>query len=726
MDDDNLYQLSKPILQDVSVEEEDKTDKLEELVRREAGLTGKQLEDAVLDILWRFRNASNPSSSTPAVRHTVIRRNSPAPWQEKASRSNTPQASSPRSGRASPALHLGLSRPTLTRMKSSQQSPFQSPRASPRLAFAHTQSLQSPGMLHRDLLRGPASSAETSEYNSDGIDWGYNDDVLSNASSTGAGDWFQGGEYNQTMEMNPYDMLRSVLRDSKTDGELEAIMEANSFDLSAAIMSLMESQGTTVPTGIPEQDRTFLVGKSMAPGSRPATPSGQAKSSVVCRYWLSTGRCLRADCRFSHDLSGHVCKYWLNGNCLAGDSCIFSHDPAALMSSLALDEQSMASTPPLDMAQPNLSDFASFPSLRSNDVSHSPASNLELRSMYSSSDSIAPPPGFASRSALAPEFVPGQYNSRPGSRHRSPAVDFGGDEAEAFPTLGSAVLRGPKKHHGKRGHGHGHRERDNPSSLADVVRMSPSPHLVNSPRRAFKGRQSYTDSRENSAAAQSIPAPECIPWLETGERANKDYLKARAEAIKHGGARNKFLQSAAQAWNRNDVRAAKALSLRGQSENDLMREAHREAARYLYDMRNQNPQTGEEVFVDLHGLHPAEAVAYLVTAMKQQRSTSGLHRDSSKLLYAIVGTGHHSKGGRDKVAKAVRGHLNDCEYLFREFSVPGDRGGSGGILGIDIASGGASSKNRHSSSNDVDREDSATNTQGKIRILKANDAREGF
>jgi len=53
---------------------------------------------------------------------------------------------------------------------------------------------------------------------------------------------------------------------------------------------------------------------------------------------------------------------------------------------------------------------------------------------------------------------------------------------------------------------------------------------------------SYTGTRENSAAALAIPVPEHIPWLETGDKANKEYLKARAEAIKHGGARNKFLQ----------------------------------------------------------------------------------------------------------------------------------------------------------------------------------------
>jgi hypothetical protein len=62
------------------------------------------------------------------------------------------------------------------------------------------------------------------------------------------------------------------------------------------------------------------------------------------------------------------------------------------------------------------------------------------------------------------------------------------------------------------------------------------------------------------------------------------------------------LFSAAQAWNRNDARAAKALSLRGQNENDLMRKAHREAARQLYDERNKTQSGNGELYVDLHGM----------------------------------------------------------------------------------------------------------------------------
>jgi DNA-nicking Smr family endonuclease len=137
--------------------------------------------------------------------------------------------------------------------------------------------------------------------------------------------------------------------------------------------------------------------------------------------------------------------------------------------------------------------------------------------------------------------------------------------------------------------------------------------------------------------------------------------------------------SAAQAWNRNDARAAKALSLRGQSENDLMRKAHREAARELYEERNKHNSSSAELYVDLHGLHPEEAVEYLERVLLENQK-------ETRPVYAITGTGHHSKNGKDKVGKAIRNFLNEWRYAYREFSVPGDRNNVGGILGIDARS----------------------------------------
>lgn len=202
-------------------------------------------------------------------------------------------------------------------------------------------------------------------------------------------------------------------------------------------------------------------------------------------------------------------------------------------------------------------------------------------------------------------------------------------------------------------------------------------------RRGLRNNRSFTSTRENGTASLAIPPPKDIPWLETGENVNRAYLKARSDAVRHGGLRNKFLQSAAQAWNRNDARGAKALSLRGQNENALMREAHREAARVLYEERNKLLAAADgrqkELYVDLHGLHADEAVAYLSDCLQE-------HKASARPVYAITGTGHHSKNGKDKVGKAIRQYLTEWRYAFREFSVPGDRNNVGGILGIDPSS----------------------------------------
>jgi hypothetical protein len=110
-----------------------------------------------------------------------------------------------------------------------------------------------------------------------------------------------------------------------------------------------------------------------------------------------------------------------------------------------------------------------------------------------------------------------------------------------------------------------------------------------------------------------------------------------------------------------------------------MRKAHREAARELYEERNKNGHLNAELYVDLHGLHPEEAVEYLERVLLENQK-------ETRPVYAITGTGHHSKNGKDKVGKAIRNFLNEWRYAYREFSVPGDRNNVGGILGIDARS----------------------------------------
>ena len=238
------------------------------------------------------------------------------------------------------------------------------------------------------------------------------------------------------------------------------------------------------------------------------------------------------------------------GNCLAGDTCVFSHDPTNLVANLNLGASDSAVEQGAN-GQPSfqVQDYDAFPILQST-AANQWAQNQMNGYMFAGANGRA----ILSNSALGGgsnlanvSSSPRSHGSRPTSRHSSrattpsiPAVD----DTDAFPTLGSASVKSAKRHHGKRGgHGHSnHNAKENAtSSLADVVRMSPTP-VPGLLRKGLVKSRSYTGSRENSAAANAIPPPEHIPWLETGDKANQAYIKARQDAFKHGGLRNKFLQ----------------------------------------------------------------------------------------------------------------------------------------------------------------------------------------
>ncbi|KAF8456236.1 hypothetical protein BGX38DRAFT_1087566 [Terfezia claveryi] len=633
---EELFEECIAILQNPNLLDEEQSEKVEGLIAERTSLTGTALENATLDVLWRHRDKSTPSLPSPIpVRHTIIRSRSPAPWQMQVPRVGTPNSmlgSTPPLG-APPGFppHLGA------------KSPFPSPRPSPRLAFASPLIPHSPSLSAYEFA--PSETPPPQEI--------YGDSENENVS------WLVNEEANRDMgNMSPHDMLRSVLGEGRTDEEIERALEAAGYDLSAAMAALMGIENGNSTTPSYGDGNYTIIGKSTSPQghwARPSTP----KNGVVCRFFLSTGQCLRADCRFSHDLGKTICKYWVMGSCLAGDTCIFSHDPSISLSKLG--PSAGTSTPP---AQVHFHDPSAFPSLTGE--------------QWTSSHPVSPPPGFKTL-----------ILSRPASRQQNRDMLHTGvpqvDDTEAFPSLSSATK--PKKN-ARRNHnvhtGQSSPIPTGPSSLADVVRMgSPSPA-----GKRFTAVPISSPNMKNKRvqAVNSIPPPTQIPWLETGNPLNKSYLKHRGIAIKHGGLRNKYLQAAAAAWNRNDAKSAKSLSLRGANENEAMRKAHRAAAQAIYEERNKHANAGTEVFVDLHGLHPEEACEYLERILLEQQN-------STKPLYAIIGSGHHAKGGKDKIGKAVRAFLDEWKYVYREFSISGatephsnGKGGYGGILGIDPTS----------------------------------------
>lgn len=214
----------------------------------------------------------------------------------------------------------------------------------------------------------------------------------------------------------------------------------------------------------------------------------------------------------------------MSGQCLAGDKCQFSHDPSVLMTHLNLNEQIAGSNPSFQLQDSG----EQFPAL--SNVPRGPSTSYSL---------ISSSPRMGS---LGPNSRP---QSRPNSRHQNrpnTPSSLSVDDPDAFPTLGSLAAKRGSKHHGHRSrHGHNSAEKESPSSLADVVRMSPSPAPAQM-RKLDVGRKVRSYGGVEGSTGRKIPEPQHIPWLETGSKANQQYLKHRAEAIKHGSVRNKFLQ----------------------------------------------------------------------------------------------------------------------------------------------------------------------------------------
>lgn len=411
----------------------------------------------------------------------------------------------------------------------------------------------------------------------------------------------------------------------------------------------------------------------------------------------------------------------MSGSCLAGDSCMFSHDPTLAMEQMSLGQQVVS---PGSKLNPNVSSFTYFPSLpapstrdQSSLQSSIPRHAAEASEFVPSNPSESGSPRIEARLRLsgnASAFQPrSRIESQPASGGRDNKV------VDEFPSLAAAAAA-RRARNSRRG---SQNATSKPRNLADIVRTSTADDSSN-PHQKTESHGGHT-----IRASGHIPAPSRIPWLDTGSEANRAYLSARAEAIKHATVRNRFLQSAAQAWNRNDARSAKALSMRGQAENESMKRLHREAAEELYLSRNahrridtlpansalyrsdEDTDSRDETFIDLHGLHTDEAIEYVEKCLFE-------NHESSRPVYIITGTGHHSRNSREKLGRSVKGWLESWGYAFREFSVPGDRNAAGGILGVDPSSFDKSRRTLGERAVEEENELSGYLGEGKIRIVK--------
>jgi len=412
---DEVYDKCLPLLQDDLLGEEEKTDSIEEILRQDLGLSGKILEDAVLGALWRHKMGEEASSPAP-IRAAAVRTRSPAPWQT--SRSATPVRMSPRVSSAAMSGGAGL----LKRAISSTT--IGSPRNSPAQNYNRPPAPKSPALSAYQASDAGSMASETYfDLDGENMNWIVNDEAFTPYQS----DFIEPA----TIDMSPYDILRSVLGDGRSDEELAKSLEAHGYDLGLAMTSPMYSEQPNKNMATPDQPRSYLVGKSMAASPRSPTSNVNGKTPVVCKFILAAGHCARADCRYSHDLTSHVCKYWLAGSCLAGNACMFSHDPTAMMSNLGFNSDAMTTVEDFQLL-----DHDSFPSLGGD-------TDTQQKVMATAPKS---PTSFLMQSAMNPfaNFVPNamknQTASQTTSKSTAPA-SFSGQDDEAFPSLGSNNVR---------------------------------------------------------------------------------------------------------------------------------------------------------------------------------------------------------------------------------------------------------------------------------------------
>ncbi|TFK51697.1 hypothetical protein OE88DRAFT_1658280 [Heliocybe sulcata] len=495
-----------------------------------------------------------------------------------------------------------------------------------------------------------------------------------------------GGEDNESEEaaalltdgMTPFDVLSSVFGTTLAPSELEEALANNGYDFERAMSWLVER---ALPS--PSQDaqprvqnmggRVMLVpreeghngmnrGGRAGYGNAPSPGRGQSRfngkppagGARVCRYFLA-GECLRADCRFSHDLERALCRFWLRGTCAKGENCEFLHhlpenvDVSGItqaMSRTGLQESpslDYTSTPPLD----------DFPALGMD--------NFKNR-----------------RGAYQP------YNDPSRARFAS-AVKRAAPNSPANPT----------------------QPQNNTSLAARRAAMGNAAEPIHHSTAIVAPKQS---------PRIKLRPPSLLPTLPTGESVNSLYMGYRSRALQLGAARNACLSRAADAWRRGDGAAAKRFSREGHELNAKMRGEMTEAASKLVKERAQlaqeavkardaswsdepgdrvsrgrligkglgvclgiasktyaegNKLTAEErteSMLDLHGLHSNEATEVL------EEFLMALEREHFYgLAYAVVGEEKHTGtqdiargASRTRLAAGVREWLHQWGYPWSE------------------------------------------------------------
>jgi len=159
-----------------------------------------------------------------------------------------------------------------------------------------------------------------------------------------------------TITSSPIDQISDMFNGSLPRHRIEQSLKANGYDIIEAASHLMSQLKAT-------EDQ--VATQSPQPNTAEPFFSVDKKNKTLCSFFIKNGTCLRADCKFSHDIDSRVCSFWLKGNCLAGESCLFKH---------GFDLSNAPLTPPTFSATPVASGSITGSPIVT--ASTSPASNI--------------------------------------------------------------------------------------------------------------------------------------------------------------------------------------------------------------------------------------------------------------------------------------------------------------------------------------------------------------
>lgn len=135
---------------------------------------------------------------------------------------------------------------------------------------------------------------------------------------------------SKNVNVSPIDHISAFFDGTIPRTRINQALKSSGYNVLDAVQLIISQlkQGqdstATTPTTQAAQLNSFTPPPPSSQSQQPFFVPGK-ENKAICSFLLKTGKCLRSDCQFSHDIEQRVCSFWLNGRCIAGEHCQFKH-----------------------------------------------------------------------------------------------------------------------------------------------------------------------------------------------------------------------------------------------------------------------------------------------------------------------------------------------------------------------------------------------------------------